>query len=145
MPYIEKLKTIKDDKHMTNKQISELGKVPLPTVTKVFNEDTQNPTFETITGIARALGISLDELVGFRQPNEPPLAPPIVDTLNSYSELLKEKDDRIQELKVDKLQLIEDKESLRKKNNKLLMMLVFSTTTLLVLLGVLITIVIMTH
>ena len=145
MPYLDKLITIKDDKKITNKQISDLGNVPLPTVIKVFNRETQNPTFETVTGIARAMGISLDELVGFKQPDEQPLAPPIVDTLNTYSELLKDKDDRIQELKADKLQLIADKEAIRSKNNKLLMMLVCSTTTLLVLLGILITIIAMSH
>lgn len=145
MPYIEKLKRIKDDKKMTNKQIAELGNIGLSTVIKVFNGDTGNPTFETIDRISNAMGVSLDELAGRKTAQEQPLTAPIVDTFNSYSELLKDKDDRIQELKADKQQLIEDKETIRKKNNQLLIALVCSLTTLLVVLGVLITIVIMTH
>lgn len=145
MPYVEKLKIIKDDKKMTNKQIAELGNIGLSTVIKVFNGDTENPSFETIDRIANVLGVSLDELAGRKPTHEQPLTTPIVETFNSYSELLKDKDDRIQELKADKQRLIEDKKSLRKKNNQLLIALVCSLTTLLVVLGVLITIVIMTH
>lgn len=102
MPYVEKLKMIKEEKDLTNGEIAELGNIPLPTVTRVFNGQTLNPTFETITGIARALGVSLDELAGFKQPNEQPIASPIIETINSYSELLKEKDNRIEEIKRDK-------------------------------------------
>lgn len=145
MPYVEKLKIIKEDKKMTNKQISELGNIGLSTVIKVFNGDTENPTFETIDRITNALGVSLDELAGRKTADEPPIASPIVETFNSYSELLKEKDDRIQELKADKQQLIADKETIRKKNNQLLIALVCSITTLLVGLGVLLTIITMTH
>lgn len=102
MPYLEKLKMIKEEKGLTNTEIAELGDIPLPTITRVFNGQTLNPTFETFVGISKALGVSLDELAGFKQPDEQPLAPPIVNTLSSYSELLKEKDDRIEELKKDK-------------------------------------------
>ena len=130
---------------MTNKQIADLGNIGLSTVIKVFNGDTENPTFETIDRITNALGVSLDELAGRKSVDEQPLTAPIVEAFNSYSELLKEKDDHIQELKADKQQLIEDKESIRKKNNKLLMALVCSVTTLLVLVGVLITIIVFTH
>ena len=145
MPYIAKLKAIKEDKKMTNKQIADLGKIGLSTVIKVFNGETENPTFETIDRITNALGVSLDELAGRKPVDEQPLTTPIVETFNSYSELLKEKDDRIQELKSDKQQLIEDKEAIRMKNNKLLLALVCSVTTLLVVLGVLITIIVITH
>lgn len=131
MPYVEKLKMIKSEKGLTNAEISKLGDIPLPTVTRVFNESTTNPTFETLVGIARALGVSLDELVGFKQPDEQPLAPPIVDTLNSYSELLKEKDDRIQELK-------EDKNVIRKEKNKLVTMLVALVVILVALVTILV-------
>ena len=95
MPYLEKLKMIKEEKGLTNTEIAELGDIPLPTITRVFNGQTLNPTFETFVGISRALGVSLDELAGFKQPDEQPLASPIVNTLSSYSELLKEKDNRI--------------------------------------------------
>ena len=102
MPYVEKLRMIKEKKDLTNAEIAKLGDLPLATVTRVFNERTPNPTFETITRIAIGMGVSLDELVGLKQPDEPPIASPIETTLNSYSELLKEKDERIKELKLEK-------------------------------------------
>lgn len=145
MPYLEKLKMLKEERNLTNAEIAELSNLPLATITRVFNGSTPNPTFETFTRIAIALGVSLDEIAGLKQPDELPLTTPIVDAFNSYSELLKDKDDRIQELKADKQQLIEDKEAIRMKNNKLLLALVCSVTTLLVVLGVLITIIVITH
>ena len=102
MPYVEKLKMIKLEKGLHNADIAKLGDLPLATVTRVFNGQTSNPTFETITRIAIAMGVSLDELAGLKQPNEPPIPSPIETTLNTYAELLKEKDDRIQALETEK-------------------------------------------
>ena len=99
MPYVEKLKMIKEEKDLTNAEIASLANIPLPTITRVFNGQTPNPTFETISRIAIALGTSLDELLGLKQPDEQPIASPIENTLNSYAELLSEKDNRIKELK----------------------------------------------
>ena len=102
MPYVEKLKVIRDEKKITNVEIAKISNIPLATVTRVFNGQTPNPTFETISRIALSLGISLDELIGLKEPNESPVAPPIETALNSYSELLQEKDIRINELKEEK-------------------------------------------
>ena len=101
MPYVEKLKMIRDEKELTNVEIAKLSDVPLATVTRVFNERTLNPTFETIVKIATGMGVSLDELSGLKQPDEQPIASTIERTLDSYSELLREKDERIRELKED--------------------------------------------
>lgn len=92
MPYVSQLKLIKKDKKLTDRRVSELGGVPLPTITRVFNGTTPNPTFETMVGIAKALEISLDELAGLKPPANSP-------NPNSHPELLKEKDERIIELK----------------------------------------------
>lgn len=99
MPYLEKLKALKDKSHLTNAEIAQLSKIPLATITRVFNGATPNPTFETFVGIASALGVSLDEIAGFRSPEETPLTPQVETTLTSYAELLKEKDDRLREKK----------------------------------------------
>lgn len=99
MPYGEKLKTIKKEKNLTNAEIHRVCNVPLATVTRVFDEGSQGGNFETYVSLARGLGFSLDELAGLKQPDEQPLASPIIETFNSYSEILKEKDERIQELK----------------------------------------------
>lgn len=99
MPYFEKLKVIKEEKGLSNADIARVGNLPLPTVTRVFNGQTPNPSIETLIGVAIGMGISLDELVGLKQPDAPPIASPIEKTLNSYADLLGEKDNRIKELK----------------------------------------------
>lgn len=109
MPIVEKLKMIKEEKGLTNMEIANVTNTPLATITRIFNKQTLNPTFETISAIAIGMGVSLDELVGLKQPDEPPLASPIENTLNSYVELLKEKDERIKELKEDKEKLCREK------------------------------------
>jgi transcriptional regulator with XRE-family HTH domain len=131
MPYVEKLKMIKEEKGLTNGEISTLSSIPLATITRVFNGQTPNPTFETISHIAFALGVSLDELAGLKKPDEEPIASPIENTLNSYSELLKDKDERIKELK-------EDKDVIRREKNKLVTTLVVLVMILLALVGVLV-------
>lgn len=126
MPYVEKLKMIKQDKGLHNSEIAAVGDLPLATVTRVFNGQTPNPTFETITRIAIAMGVSLDELAGLKQPDAPPIPSPIENTLTSYAELLKEKDDRIKELK-------EDKDFIRREKYKLVGMLMGVLATVLIL------------
>lgn len=128
MPYVEKLKMIKEEKGLTNAEIARLCNVPLPTITRVFSERTLNPTFETIVDIAIGMGVSLDELVGLKQPDAPPIPSPIENTLNSYSELLQEKDIRIKELK-------EEKERERRDRYRITSVLICVVCFLLVLLA----------
>lgn len=128
MPYVEKLKMIKNEKGFTNAEIAQVSQIPLATVTRVFNGQTPNPTFETIAAIAIAMGTSLDEVIGIKQPEAPPVSSPIENTLNSYVELLKEKDDRIKELK-------EEKEKERKEKYKLAVILIGILGVVIVLLG----------
>lgn len=47
---------------MTNAQIAERSGIPESTVAKLFSKTTPNPTFETVSRIARALDFSLDTL-----------------------------------------------------------------------------------
>ena len=109
MPYLEQLKVLKEKSHLTNAEIARLSNIPLATITRVFNGSTPNPTFETFVQIAIALGVSLDEIAGLKQADEPPIASPIENTLNSYAELLKEKDERIEELKEENKQTRREK------------------------------------
>ena len=92
MPYVEKLKVIKEEKGLSLADISKVGDIPLATVTRVFNGQTPNPTFETITRISIGMGVSLDVLAGLKQPDAPPVAAPIETALNTSAELLSEKD-----------------------------------------------------
>lgn len=110
MPYLDRLKALKEEKDITNAEIAKLSNIPLATITRIFNGSTPNPTFETFSQIAIALGGSLDEIAGIKQ-GEPVLSP-VETTLNSYSELLKEKDDRIKELKEDRNRVCKEKYTL---------------------------------
>lgn len=132
MPYVEKLKMIKEEKGLTNKQISDLGNIPLATVTRVFNENTINPTFETIVGIAKGIGVSLDELAGFKNPDDAPITTPIVETLSSHSELLKEKDERIAELKERNVKLEKEKDDIRHEKRRITSVLIMIVLILVV-------------
>ena len=104
MQYLNRLKELKDQRHLTNSEISNLSGIPQATITRIFSGATPNPSFETFAGIATALGISLDEVAGLRSPNEEPVPSHVEQTINSYAELLKEKDERIRELKEEKKQ-----------------------------------------
>ena len=97
MPYLERLKALKNEKKMSCQDISTLSDIPLATVTRVFNGATPNPTFETFAKIAIALGASLDEIAGIMHPDAPAVDNQVSSTLSSYAELLREKDVRIKE------------------------------------------------
>lgn len=64
MPYTKKLNDLKDELDLTNRDISERSGVPLGTVNRIFAGQTENPSFEAIAAIVRAMGGSLDELAG---------------------------------------------------------------------------------
>lgn len=108
MQYLEKLKALKEERELTNAEIARLSNIPLATITRIFNGSTPNPTFETISQIAIALGASIDELTGLKTPEAQPLTSPVETALTSYAELLREKDERIKDLK-------EEKEKMRKE------------------------------
>lgn len=101
MQYIEKLKALKEERELTIADISSLSGVPQTTVTRIFNGTTPSPQFETVIQIAMVFGVSLDELMGLKQP-EAPVPSPVAETFNSYAELLHEKDRRIAELQKEK-------------------------------------------
>lgn len=93
MPYLEKLKAFKEKKGLSNAELAKLCDTPLATITRVFNGQTANPTFETFAQIAVALGVSLDEIAGLKMPE----TPMVETTTSSYLELVKEKDARLKE------------------------------------------------
>lgn len=117
MPYGEKLKTIKKERGLTNVKISEMCNVALSTVTRAFDEKCPGANFETYVAFANGLGFSLDELAGLKPPEKPS---------EDLSRLLKEKDDKIEQLMLgiktlhaDNNSLREDNKSLRKDNDSL--------------------------
>lgn len=125
MPYLTRLLELKQEKKMTNADIARLADLPLATVTRVFNGTTPNPTFETFAHIAIALGVSLDEIVGLKQNESNPVDAPIETTLSTYAEILKEKDERIKELKAER-----DKERIEKHR------IIFALTCIVIVISI---------
>ena len=130
MPYIERLKAIRDERGFKNTVLSQLADLPLATVTRIFNGSTPNPTFETFVKLSIALGVSLDEIAGLRQPEAPPLDAHIENTLVSYAELLKERDERLRE----KDELIASLKEAYSKELKLRRKILFAVGTVMSLL-----------
>lgn len=95
MPYLEKLKQIKESKGMKSSQIAEISGVPLATVSRIFSGQTQSAQFDTVARIAIAMGASLDEIAGLKSADAP--TPIVEQAMSNYAELLKEKDIRIEE------------------------------------------------
>ena len=108
MPYGEKLKMIKTERRLTNAAISQICDVPLATVTRLFDEKSLSGNFETFVSIAKGLNISLDELAGLKPPSN-----------TSNSELLADKDRKIERLLEDNQLLLDDNKRLREDNTTL--------------------------
>lgn len=100
MQYLEYLKVLKEERELTYAQIAELSDIPQATITRIYSGATPNPSFEVLAKIVIALGGSLDIIAGIKSENER-ITSPVQHTMESYSELLKEKDERIKDLKED--------------------------------------------
>lgn len=59
-----KLQEMKNKSNLSNQQIADISATPLSTVTKILNGETESPSFYTVCGIVRALGGSVDEMIG---------------------------------------------------------------------------------
>ena len=108
MPYGEKLNSIREAKKLTLAKIHEICDVPLSTVTRVFDKKTPSGNFETFVAIAKGLDFSLDELAGLKPPTESP-----------NLELLREKDEKIQQMIGYIKTLRDDNQTLRDENKSL--------------------------
>lgn len=135
MPYGAKLKSIKESRHLTNNAIKDLCKVPLSTVTRLFDEENVSGNFETFVLIAKGLNISLDELAGLKPPTPHPNSELLLEKDGKISSLLEENKalrEDIKTLREDNKGLREDNNSLRKaKNRALRILFTFSMALLL--------------
>lgn len=59
-----KLSQLKEQRGLTNQQIADISGVPLSTVTRVFNGQTDNPNYRTVADIVIAMHGSLDAIEG---------------------------------------------------------------------------------
>ena len=63
MDYIERIKKIKNERKITNEQLSELTGIPLGTLSKILAGISDSPKLVNIVAIADALGCTLDYIV----------------------------------------------------------------------------------
>lgn len=61
---IEYIKSLKQAKNVTVKELSNLTNIPESTITNILNRRTENPSFEIVSKLVIALGGSLDALAG---------------------------------------------------------------------------------
>ena len=87
---LAKLKELKAQKNLTNQQIADLSGVPLSTVTRVFNGQTDNPNIGTIEDIVKGMGFSLDDVTGIKQTEEK--YSPDDNLIQLYKEMIRTKD-----------------------------------------------------
>ena len=87
---LAKLKEIKAEKRLTNQQVADASGVPLSTVTRIFNGQTDNPNIETIEDIARGMGVTLEDISGIKQIEEK--FTPDDNLIQLYKDMIKTKD-----------------------------------------------------
>lgn len=58
----KKIRELRNKKGLSQEKLARLADVSYNTIVKIESGESKNPTFQTITGIAKALGVSLDQL-----------------------------------------------------------------------------------
>lgn len=111
-----KIRDILHERKMTQKTLSELTNIPKSTICRILGEDS-DPSLDQAAEIFKALGVSLDLLLGISDGSSK-VTPEIADTaINAYSELIVERDKNIDYLK----QLISDKERIIETKDKVIL------------------------
>ena len=59
----KKIRELRNKKGLSQEKLARLAGVSYNTVVKIESGESKNPTFQTMAGIAKALEVSLDELV----------------------------------------------------------------------------------
>lgn len=91
----DKLTELKNSRGLTNQQISDLSGVPLSTVTRIFNGQTDNPNIQTVADIVSAMGGSVDEVLGLKPPEKGEKEDNLIEL---YREIIKSKNRDIKRL-----------------------------------------------
>ena len=58
----KKIRELRNKKGLSQEKLARMADVSYNTIVKIESGDSKNPTFSTMSGIAKSLGISLDEL-----------------------------------------------------------------------------------
>ena len=58
----KKIRELRNKKGLSQEKLARLADVSYNTIVKIESGESKNPTFQTMTGIAKALDVSLDQL-----------------------------------------------------------------------------------
>lgn len=58
----KKIRELRNKKGLSQERLARLADVSYNTIVKIESGDSKNPTFQTMTRVAKALGVSLDDL-----------------------------------------------------------------------------------
>ena len=83
------LKRLKEESKLTTKQISDLSGIPESTISRILSGQTDNPTFDTVYAIVKAMGGSLDQLTDIPTETETEDPSPLVAL---YAQVITDKD-----------------------------------------------------
>ena len=87
-----RLKELKDQRKLTNQQLSDLSGVPVGTINCIMAGQTDNPSFQTVCDMVMAMGGSLDELAGIQTPGGGEPSPPGEDLIRLYERTIEGKE-----------------------------------------------------
>lgn len=75
MPISEKVKFLQDQKGWTTAELAEASNLPIDTINKIRSGSTRNPVLDTLQRLAAAFNVTVDELIGGTETQEP-IKPP---------------------------------------------------------------------
>lgn len=87
---LSKLVELRDAKGWTNQRLADESGVPLSTVIRICNGQTDNPTILQVEKLATALGCSIDEITGIKQVEEK--FAPDDNLIQLYKDIIRTKD-----------------------------------------------------
>ena len=87
-----RLQELKDQRKLTNQQLSDLSGVPVGTINRIMAGQTDNPSFQTVCDMVMAMGGSLDELAGIQTPGGGEPSPPGEDLIRLYERTIEGKE-----------------------------------------------------
>lgn len=136
--YVDYIKEQAKAKKLTVKDLAILTNTSESTISNYFSRKTESPSFEMVTKLCIALGISIDEMVGIKQPTEKKEEPNFKELLTSLTDSFKSQIETYKtQIEVYKSQIDDykkDKESFA-KDKKWLYIIIFVSISFLFLLG----------
>ena len=87
-----RLKELKDQRKLTNQQLSDLSGVPVGTINRIMAGQTDNPSFQTVCDMVMAMDGSLDELAGIQTPGGGEPSPPGEGLIRLYERTIEGKE-----------------------------------------------------